>query len=456
MSDERVTFELSKEYLELVEQAIAREDASFIRETMDGVNPADISQLLDEVDGERAKYVLDVLNNEIGAEVIEELEEDTRRDFLEEFEPHEIAEYLVEMESDDAVDIINDLPVKTREQVIASINDPETAAHVQELMRYDEDCAGGLMAKEMIVANINWNVKETIEEIRRQIENVERIYSVYVVDDNYKLKGRVSIKKIILSGDRVKIQSIYDEDIIHVETYMDEEEVADIMQKYDLDAVPVLNLQGKLVGRITIDDIIDVITDQAEEDRQLMSGISSDVEEDDTIWAISKARLPWLIIGMVGSTLGALTMGAFEQELDKYVTLVFFIPMLMATGGNVGIQSSTLIIQSLANRSNFEESLTKRLIKMLFTAVLTGLVLAVIAFIIVVVWKGADQMQFGFVVGTAIIGVTLLASIMGTITPLILDKLDVNPAIASGPFITTTNDILGIVVYLAIANLLLP
>nr|WP_276559820.1 magnesium transporter [Roseivirga pacifica] len=440
----------------MVEQAIAREDASFIRETMDGVNPADISQLLDEVDGERAKYVLDVLNNEIGAEVIEELEEDTRRDFLEEFEPHEIAEYLVEMESDDAVDIINDLPVKTREQVIASINDPETAAHVQELMRYDEDCAGGLMAKEMIVANINWNVKETIEEIRRQVENVERIYSVYVVDDNYKLKGRVSIKKIILSGDRVKIQSIYDEDIIHVETYMDEEEVADIMQKYDLDAVPVLNLQGKLVGRITIDDIIDVITDQAEEDRQLMSGISSDVEEDDTIWAISKARLPWLIIGMVGSTLGALTMGAFEQELDKYVTLVFFIPMLMATGGNVGIQSSTLIIQSLANRSNFEESLTKRLIKMLFTAVLTGLVLAVIAFIIVVVWKGADQMQFGFVVGTAIIGVTLLASIMGTITPLILDKLDVNPAIASGPFITTTNDILGIVVYLAIANLLLP
>lgn len=456
MSDERVTFELSKEYLELVEQAIAQENASFIRETMEGVNPADISQLLDEVDGESAKYVLDVLNNDIGAEVIEELEEDTRKDFLEEFEPHEIAEYLVEMESDDAVDIINDLPVKTREQVIASINDPETAAHVQELMRYDEDCAGGLMAKEMIVANINWTVKETIEEIRRQVENVERIYSVYVVDDSYKLKGRVSIKKIILSGDRVKIQSIYDEDIIHVETYMDEEEVADIMQKYDLDAVPVLNLQGKLVGRITIDDIIDVITEQAEEDRQLMSGISSDVEEDDTVWAISKARLPWLIIGMVGSTLGALTMGAFEQELDKYVTLVFFIPMLMATGGNVGIQSSTLIIQSLANRSNFEESLTKRLIKMLFTAILTGLVLATIAFFIVVIWKGSDQTQFGFVVGTAIIGVTLLASIMGTITPLILDKLDVNPAIASGPFITTTNDILGIVVYLAIANLLLP
>jgi len=456
VSLERVPFELSKDYLDLVLQAVEQHDDAFIRDTMDGVNPADISALLDEVDTDEARYVLDVLNNEVSAEVIEELEEDTRKEFLEELEPEEIAKYIVEMESDDAVDIINDLPVKTREEVIAAIDDPESAAHIQELMRYDEDCAGGLMAKEMIVANINWTIDQTIEEIRRQAENVKKIYSIYVVDDKGKLKGRVSIKKIILANDETHIKDIYEDDIIHVETYMDEEEVADIMQKYDLDAVPVVNLQGRLVGRITIDDVIDVITDQAEEDRQLMSGISSDVEEDDTIWAISKARLPWLIIGMIGSTLGALTMGVFEQELDKYVTLVFFIPMLMATGGNVGIQSSTLIIQSLTNRSNFEESLSKRLLKMLFTAILTGLVLALFSFVIVLLWKGSDQIQFAMVVGAAIVGVTMLASIMGTITPLVLDKLDVNPAIASGPFITTTNDILGIIVYLAIANLLLP
>lgn len=454
MSLERVSFELTKQYLDLVLQAVEQKDAAFIRDTMEGVNPADISALLDEVDTDEARYVLDVLNNEIGAEVIEELEEDTRKEFLRELEPQEIAQYIVEMESDDAVDIINDLPVKTREEVIAAIDDPESAAHIQELMRYDEDCAGGLMAKEMIVANINWTIIQTIDEIRRQAENVEKIYSVYVVDDKGKLQGKVSVKKIILSRDKTFIKDIYDADIIHVETYMDEEEVADIMQKYDLDAVPVVNLQGKLVGRITIDDIIDVITELAEEERALMSGISGDVEEDDSIWAISKARLPWLLIGLVGGTLGAWAIGFFEGSLERNAALAFFIPLVMATGGNVGIQSSTLVVQSLANRSAFEDSLGKRIGRMFLVAIFTGLVLALISFFIVFLWKG--DRNLGSVVSISLICVVMLASFMGTATPLALDKLGINPALASGPFITTTNDILGIIVYLAIANLLLP
>lgn len=451
---ERVPFELSKEYLDLVLQAIEQKDDAFIYDTMDGVNPADISALLDEVDTDEARYVLDVLNNAVGAEVIEELEEDTRKEFLEELEPAEIAQYIVEMESDDAVDIINDLPVKTREEVIAAIDDPETASHIQELMRYDEDCAGGLMAKEMIVANINWTIDQTIEEIRRQAENVKKIYSIYVVDDKGKLKGRVSIKKIILANDETYIKDIYEDDIIHVETYMDEEEVADIMQKYDLDAVPVVNLQEKLVGRITIDDVIDVITEQAEEERQLMSGISGDVEEDDSIWAISKARLPWLLIGLVGGTLGAWAIGFFEGSLERNAALAFFIPLVMATGGNVGIQSSTLVVQSLANKSAFEDSLGKRIGRMFLVAIFTGLVLALISFLIVFIWK--DDRTLGTVVSVSLVCVVMLASFMGTATPLALDKLGINPALASGPFITTTNDILGIIVYLAIANLLLP
>ncbi|GHE60338.1 MULTISPECIES: magnesium transporter [Roseivirga] len=454
MSSERVTFELSKEYLDLMLQAIERKDDAFIRDTMEGVNPADISALLDEVESEEARYVLDVLNNAVGAEVIEELEEDTRKEFLEELQPHEIAQYIVEMESDDAVDIINDLPVKTREEVIAAIDDPESAAYIQELMRYDEDCAGGLMAKEMIVANINWTVIQTIDEIRRQAENVEKIYSVYVVDDKGKLQGKVSVKKIILSKDKTFIKDIYDSDIIHVETYMDEEEVAAIMRKYDLDAVPVVNLQGRLVGRITIDDIVDVITEQAEEERQLMSGISGDIEEDDTIWAISKARLPWLLIGLLGGTLGAWAIGFFEGDLEKNAALAFFIPLVMATGGNVGIQSSTLIVQSLANKSAFEDTFSKRIARMFLVAILTGIVLALISFLIVFLWK--DDQTLGSVVAISLVCVVMLASFMGTTTPLVLDKLGVNPALASGPFITTTNDILGIIVYLAIANLLLP
>lgn len=421
---------------------------------MEGVNPADISALLDEVDSEIAKYVIDVLHNEVGAEIIEELEDDTRNKFLEMFESGELADYLSEMESDDAVDIINDLPVRKREEVIAQIEDEEMAAHILELMRYDEDCAGGLMAKEMIVANENWTILQTIDEIRRQRENVDKIYSIYVVDDRYKLVGKVSVKKIILANDNTHIKDIYDDDIQSVETYMDEEDVADIMQKYDLDAIPVVNLQGKLVGRITIDDVVDVITEQAEEDMQLMSGIATDVEEDDSIWALSKARLPWLLIGLVGGTLGAWAIGFFEGDLDRNASLAFFIPLVMATGGNVGIQSSTLVVQSLANKSAFDDSFAKRVGKMLLVALLTGIVLAGISFLIVYLWKGDSDL--GKVVGISLIGVVMLSSFMGTTTPLVLDKFGINPALASGPFITTTNDILGIIVYLAMANLLLP
>ncbi|MFT6872141.1 MAG: magnesium transporter, partial [Roseivirga sp.] len=265
--------------------------------------------------------------------------------------------------------------------------------------------------------------------------------------------GKVSVKRIILAKDKTHINEIYDEDIKAVETYMDEEEVADIMRKYDLDAVPVVNLQGKLVGRITIDDIVDVITEQAEEDMQLMSGISADVEEDDSIWAISKARLPWLMIGLVGGTLGAWAIGFFEGDLERNAALAFFIPLVMATGGNVGIQSSTLVVQSLANRSVFTESFGKRIGKMFLVAIFTGLVLAAISFGIVYLWK--DDLQMAKVVAISLICVIMLASFTGTSTPLILDRFGINPALASGPFITTTNDILGIIVYLAIANLLL-
>ncbi len=453
MSELKPIFELSPDYRELLEQAVARKNAAFVKETMEGVNSADISELLDEVDSEVAKYVIDVLNDDIGAEIIEDLEEDTRNKFLEMFESGELAGYLSEMESDDAVDIINELPVRKREEVIEQIEDREMAVHIMELMRYDEDCAGGLMAKEMIVANVNWNILQTIEEIRRQRENVEKIYSIYVVDDKQKLLGRVSVKRIILASDHTSIKDIFDEDIISVETYMDEEEVADLMQKYDLDAVPVVNLQGKLMGRITIDDVVDVITEQAEEDMQLMSGISSDVEEDDSIWALFKARLPWLMVGLAGGALGAWAIGAFEGELKNNTALALFIPLVMATGGNVGIQSSTLVVQSLANNSPFDDSFGKRIFKMLLVALSTGIVLAAASFLIVWIWKG--DIELGQVVAFSLIGVVLVSSFMGTSTPLVLDKLGINPALASGPFITTTNDILGIIVYLAMANLLL-
>jgi magnesium transporter len=445
-------FELSKEYLERLETAISERDQDFIKNTLDGINPADISTILLEFETEESRYILDVLENEVSAEVINDLDEDDRSKYLKGFDSIEIAAMLNELDSDDAVDIINELPLKDREEVIASLENKEKAKNILDLLRYEEDVAGGLMAKELIKANVNWSVNQCIEEIRRQAENVEKIYSVYVVDDQNILLGRVSLKRIILADAHLKVKDLYDEEIISVETYMDEMDVAEIMRKYDLDAVPVVNVQGKLMGRITIDDIVDVITELAEEERQMMAGISEDVEEDDSIWMLTRARLPWLIIGMFGGLLGAQFIGVFEEDILLVPAMAFFIPLITATGGNVGIQSSSIVLQSLASKSVFDDSFLKRIAKVLVVAILNGIVIAGIVMGMNLIL--GQEIKLAIVVSIALFTVVLLASFMGTVTPIVLDKIGINPALAAGPFITTANDLIGLLVYFSVAHFL--
>ena len=450
--EELTTFELSREYIDRLMEAIEAEDNQFIVSSLEGVDPRDISSVLDELDLDSAKYVLDLLNDETAANIINELDPDVRSKFLKNIDPEKINKMLDNLETDDAVDIINELPVKLREEIIAGIENEERAAYIIDLMRYEEDCAGGLMAKELVKANLNWNVVQCIDEIRRQAENVQKIYSVYVVDDNDILLGRTSLKRIILATNKTLIRDIYETEIISVETYMDQEEVVSIMRKYDLDAVPVVNGKGKLVGRITLDDIVDVMAEMAEAERQLMSGISEDVEEDDSVWMITRARLPWLIIGLGGGLLGAWFMGLFEEDIVLIPAMAFFIPLITATGGNVGIQSSAIVVQSLADKSGIEPGNIQRFYKGLLVAVLNAVVLAIITLFFNLVL--GQPLRLGFVVSVALFAVVMLASIMGTITPLILDKFGINPALASGPFITTANDLLGLGVYFIIAHYL--
>ena len=446
------TFELSREYIDRLKEAIEAEDNQFIVKSLDGIDPRDISSVLDELDLEGAKYVLNLLNDETAANIIKGLDPDVRSKFLKNVEPEKINILLDNLETDDAVDIINELPVKLREEVIAGIENEERAAYIVDLMRYEEDCAGGLMAKELVKANLNWNVVQCIDEIRRQAENVQKIYSVYVVDNNDILLGRTSLKRIILATNKTLIKDIYEPEIVSVETYMDQEEVVSIMRKYDLDAVPVVNGKGKLVGRITLDDVVDVMAEMAEEERQLMSGISEDVEEDDSVWMITRARLPWLIIGLGGGLLGAWFMGLFEEDIVLIPAMAFFIPLITATGGNVGIQSSAIVVQSLADKSGIDPGNIQRFYKGLLVSFLNAVVLAVITLLFNLIL--GQPIKLGFVVSVALFAVVMLASIMGTITPLILDKFEINPALASGPFITTANDLLGLGVYFAIAHYL--
>ena len=449
-----IAFELSREYLEALKDSIAGEHVDSIVASMQDANKADVAALLDELDMEEALLVLRALDPDFSADILIELDEDSQYKVITAMPPIELATLIDHMDSDDAVDVLNQLVVNDREAVISHLEAREKSLYIIELLRYDEDSAGGLMAKEIIKANLNWTVVQTIEEIRRQAENVEKIFSIYVVDNKEKLLGRVALKKLILASSETKVADLYEDNIISVPTYMEGEEVAEIMRKYDLEAVPVVNVKDKLVGRITVDDILDLIREQAEEDIQAMTGFSDDVEESDSVYRLSRARLPWLVIGMVGGLLGAGFIGLFEDGLNAVTALAFFIPLITATGGNVGIQSSTLVVQSLANKSVFEDSLTRRLLKVLLVAVLNGLVLAFFVMMTVVFLYG-QEVKFGLVVSIALFSVVLLASFMGTLTPIILDKIGINPAMASGPFITTANDLMGLAVYFIVATLLL-
>ena len=452
MEQPLVEFELTKEFIERFQRALDERDDEFIKKTLGDVKAADITALLYEFNSEESKYVMDLLSIEVQAEIISDLDPDTRKRFLKIYHPSEIINFLNQLASDDTADILNELPIKEREEVLSGL-ELTLKTQVTELLRYEENVAGGLMAKELIKARYFWTVVECIDEIRKQAENVNKFYAVYVVDERDKLLGRVALQDLIVKDAKTIVGDIIERDIVSVETYMEDFAVAEIMKKYDLESIPVVNVQGQLVGRITIDDIVDVITEQAEEERQIMAGISENVEEDDSVWRNTRARLPWLLIGIAGGLMNAKFMGLFESELARVTAIAFFTPLIQATGGNVGIQSSSLIVQSLANPDFVDEGLWKRLIKVFFVALLNGLLLSLLVFTANVVLFG--EYRLSLVVSLALFSVILFASFIGTVTPLILNRFGFNPALAAGPFITTTNDLLGLTVYFLTVHLML-
>jgi magnesium transporter len=445
-------FELTVEFRDRFQQALNERDDKFIRESLENANPADITSLLYEFNSEESKYVLDILPMGVRSQIINDLDSDTRKDFLKIYTHPELTEIVNQLDSDDAADILNELPIKQSEEVLAGL-DPLLRSQVIDLLRYDDHVAGGIMAKELIKARDTWTVVQCVDEIRKQAENVTKFYAVYVVDENDKLLGRVALQKLILSDPKTIVKDIYDDDVVAAETHMEDREVAETMKRYDLESIPVVNVHGQLVGRITIDDVVDVITEQAEEERQLMSGITEDVEEDDSVWRNTRARLPWLMIGICGGMMSARFMGFFEMEISKLTAIAFFVPLIQATGGNVGIQSSSLVVQSLVNPGFVDEGLWKRLSKVFRVALLNGLFLAGIVF--AVTWVVFRNERLNLVVSMALFCVVLFASFIGTVTPLILNRFGFNPALASGPFITTTNDLLGIAIYFLTIHLLL-
>jgi magnesium transporter len=451
---EMATFELTKEYLSEIEEAVSSQNIDFLNTQLEDLFPADIATILYQLEGPEAHSLIRLLDTEKAAEVLSNIDSDDRKKFIkEQFTVEEISKYVNLFDSDDAVDLLNEQSIEVREQVIALLEDREQARFIIDLMHYPEDVAGGLMQKELIKVNISDTVSDCVEEIRAQAESVDKVYAVYVVDDDQKLRGIVSLKQILLTRKNTKIENIFEDDIVFVDTTKSGDEVAEIMQRYDLEAIPVVNALGRLLGLITIDDVLDFVKEKAEEDIQVMTGITGEVDEDDSVWLLAKARIPWLVVGVIGSLMAASVIGWFEGTMAKVAGLAIFIPLMASTGGNVGIQTSSLIVQSLAEKSQISLSLGKRLSKVIRVALINGLVVGILTGIYV---YAIGKPELFYVVCLSLFSVVILASFMGTITPILLDKFGVNPAMASGPFITTANDLIGIGAYFGIAYLLLP
>lgn len=446
-------FKISKEFILEIEELIANKNQQAILHALDDIHFADIAELMNELSAKDAAYLFKILDSEISSEILLELDEEVRETILSNLSAKEIAEELDEMETDDAADIIGELPEEIKEEVISELEDFEHAKDIVELMRYDEDTAGGLMAKEFIQANENWNVLTCIQEIRKQAENVSRVHSIYVVDDEVRLKGRLSLKDLITSSTTTQIKDIYIPKVDYVKVDTEDVEVARIMQKYDLEAIPVVDETGRLVGRITIDDIVDVIKEEADRDYQMAAGISQDVEADDSIWELTKARLPWLLLALGGSFIAVNVSQGFSDAMEKYKALFFFTPLIAAMAGNVGVQSSAIIVQGLANKS-LTGSLWRRLIKEMLLSLFNSTILAAIL-LLGTHFLMDTSYELSFTIGIALVIVMIIASLIGTFIPILLDKYGIDPALATGPFITTSNDIFGIFIYFSIARMIL-
>jgi magnesium transporter len=445
-------FTLTKEFMELVRQKIVEQDSLWVKDNVLELHYADVAEILDALSNEEAKYIYFLVDEDTQADILMELDEDVRDRFLASLTTKEIADQLENLDSDDAADILGELSDEQIHEVISQMEDDEAAEDIVDLLNYDENTAGGLMQKEFIQANVNWTVDRAIVELRRQAEDVEKVYNIYVVDDLNKLVGLLSLKRVLFANPKTIISEIYQsKNVISLKTSDSDEEVAKIMEKYDLVAIPVVDFQNKLVGRITLDDVVDIIKEEADKDFQLASGISERIESNSSIWRISRARLPWLLIGMVGGIFSAQVISQFESGLSLVPSLAFFIPLITATGGNVGVQSSAIVVQSLAKGNDHFGSIMQKLLKEGLVGLLNGILLSLLIYGIAFVFASST---LGFVVSISLLVVVIFAAIIGTLIPLLLHKNNIDPALATGPFITTLNDVLGLFIYFTVGMLL--
>ena len=448
------TFELSKEIIQEISQLISNKKNKEIKKKVKEIHYADLAEIINELNFQESIYLIKLIDSDKTSDVLTELDEDVREKILERLSVKEIAGEIKELDSDDAADILSELSDEKQEKVISLIKDENITDNIRELLNYEEDSAGGLMAKELISVNENWSVLTCLREIRKQAKDITRVHSIYVLNKKKVLIGRLSLKDLITSPSKSKIKEIYIPKVDYVNVNDSADEVAKLMSKYDLEAIPVVNNKTELLGRITIDDIVDYIKDEAEEDYFLAAGISNDVEADDSILELTKARLPWIILGLFGGLGSVFILESFESIMatKELRALFFYTPLIAAMAGNVGVQSSAIVVQGLAN-DQIKGGLVSRLIKEISLTLLNGIILSLIIIIFGLLIN--QSLEMSITISVSMILVIIVAALIGTSVPIILEKFGIDPAIATGPFITTGNDVIGILLFFYIAKIIL-
>lgn len=445
-------FKINDELIRNIKRLIEDNSTDKLLSSIADIHYADLAEIFELLEITEVIFLVKIFDKQKIADALAEIDEDLREIILEKLSAKEIAEKIVELDTDDATDVISELTEERQKRVFSQIKDAELTDDIKELLKYDEDTAGGLMAKELVSVNENLSISKCLDEIRKQAKNVTRVHSIYVVDSKNRLKGRLSLKDVVTAKSRSKVRDIYIPNVDYVTVDQEGEDVAKIMSKYDLEAIPVTNKSKTLLGRITIDDIVDLIKDEAEKDYQLAAGISSEVEVNDSIFQLTKARLPWLFLGLLGGLGSVFILKDFEQIMNQpdLRNLFFYTPLIAAMAGNVGVQSSAIIVQGLAN-DLVKGSLLNRLFKEVGLSLINGFALSVILIIFGQIVN--QDLSMSLTIAGSMMGVIIIAALVGTFVPIILDKQGIDPAIATGPFITTANDIFGIFLFFYIAKI---
>ena len=457
-------FKISKEFIREVKHLINSKNDKQLEFLLNDIHYADIAEILEKLTFKKALYIFKVLDSEKTAEILLELSDDLRENILKKLSSKEIAEVLDELDTNDATDIIGELSQIKKDEVISELEDESHAKDIVDLLRYPEDTAGGIMHKELVKVNENWNVLTCVKQMRIQAENISKVHSIYVVDDENKLKGRLSLKDLLTTSTRMHISEVYIKKLHFVDVETPEVEVARIMDKYDLEAIPVVDELGRLVGRITIDDIIDVIKEEIEkrdtEDIQKFGGLEAlDLPYVQTrLFEMVKKRATWLVVLFLGELFTASAMGFFEGEINKAIVLTMFIPLIISSGGNSGSQAATLIIRAMALKELDLKDWWYVMKKEIASGFLLGSILGIVGFIRILIWQNLGIHDYGtywfhiaITVAISLVFIVLWGTLSGSMIPFLLKKMKLDPATSSAPFVATLVDVTGLIIYFSIA-----